>query len=156
MMISNLSQAELIAAAIEIVRRESLKDNALMSEAGKQSVLDHTLSRTRNLVNTNKLRTLKSHLRSMSNDLANSVREHTQKRILSLVLSETGIDLNDFIRDEAKKIAEIVSRGQIKTKGEYRKVRGFLDELEGRPDDQNLMLVVVRMLDEFEMTIRQA
>jgi hypothetical protein len=155
-MIPNLSQAELLAAAIEIVRRESLRDNALMSEAGKQRVLDHTLSRTRSLVKANKVRTLESHLRSMSNDLANSVREHTQERILSLVLSETGIDLNDFIRDEAKEIAEIVSRGQIKTKAEYRKVRGFLDELEGRPDDQNLLPVVVRMLDEFEMTMRRA
>lgn len=139
-----------LACAAEIIRRESLLDNGVLSEAAKSSIMEHGSQRLGELVAKNRIRSLKSYVSTMVADLDHSVRTHTKERIFLTVLQETGLDLHDFVKSEAKSVAAILKRAAIGNEGEYRKIRKYLDDLEASTDDHQIVAKINALLGEYE------
>jgi len=148
---NELSEVEILATAIQIIHQESLMDDRLLDEAAKQRVLERSQARTQEMVAKNKVRSLRSGLKTMVRDLTHSVRTDTRSRIASRISVETGLNIDSFVKDEKTKILAILARGIVKTESEYRIIRAFMEDAEATPIDPAILANIAQILGEFEI-----
>lgn len=140
-----------LALASEIIEKVKLTDNELLSPEAKQRIIDHGLKRIRLMLEKKQLRRLQQDVRSQTRDLPMSTRLATQERIFAKVLEATGIDLSVFLNDDAKKVEAILGRGEIRTPGEFRLIRAYLDQVEGVAEYTDFAAAIQKLLDVYEL-----
>ena len=65
-----------------------------------------------------------------------------------------GEDLTKYDKKLANSVQRIVKRGKIRNGNEYEKVRTYIDSIEGEPEHEALLQDLYRLVDEFEMAVR--